>query len=79
MENFSLEVIEGILLASSLPKSAKLPILEKVSLNLNILRVFVRLAKEVMILDNQKYIILQENIDEMGRMLGGWIKSTRII
>jgi hypothetical protein len=79
MENFSLEVIEGILLASSLPKSAKLPILEKVSLNLNILRMFVRLAKEVMILDNQKYIILQENINEMGRMLGGWIKSTRTL
>lgn len=78
-ENLTLEVIENILLAGSLTKSAKLPILEKASLNLNTLRVFIRLSKEVMLLDNQKYLILQENIDEIGRMLGGWIKSTRAL
>jgi len=79
IDSLTLEIIENILLASSLSKSAKLPILERANLNLNALRVFIRLAKEVMILDNQKYLVLQENIDEIGRQLGGWIKSTRNI
>ncbi|OGN03875.1 MAG: hypothetical protein A2831_03095 [Candidatus Yanofskybacteria bacterium RIFCSPHIGHO2_01_FULL_44_17] len=79
IETLVLEIIESILLASSVPKSDRLTILEKISLNLNKLRIFVRLAKEVRILDNQKYLVLQENIDEIGRQLGGWIKSTKTV
>lgn len=76
-ENIILNILEGILYASQLSKSEKLPILEKVSLHLNLLRVFVRLAKDIKVIDNNKYIKLQEIADEIGRMLGGWIKSTK--
>lgn len=76
-ENILLDVIENILLASQTPKSEKLPILEKTSLKLNFLRVFIRLMKEVKTIDNRKYIELQEAIDEIGKMLGGWIRSVR--
>ncbi|HCC60295.1 MAG: hypothetical protein A2402_03455 [Candidatus Staskawiczbacteria bacterium RIFOXYC1_FULL_37_43] len=76
-ENMMLDVLEGILSASQLPKCEKLPILERVSLKLNFLRVFIRLMKEVKTLDNKKYVSLQEDVDEVGRMLGGWIKSTK--
>ena len=62
---------------SALPKCEKLPILERASLKLNFLRVFIRLMKEVKTLDNKKYVSLQEDVDEVGRMLGGWIKSTK--
>ena len=55
----------------------KLPVLEKSSLRLNFLRVFLRLCKEIKVLDNRKYILLEEEVDEIGRMLGGWIKSTK--
>jgi len=58
-------------------KEKKLPILERASLKLNLFRIFVRLAKEVKAIDGKKYILLQENTDEIGRMLGGWIKSVR--
>lgn len=68
---------ENILLASQMSKAEKLPVLEKASTKLNLFRIFVRLAKEVKALDNKKYILLQENTDEIGRMLGGWIKSTK--
>ena len=51
--------------------------LKRASLKLNILRVFLRLMKEVKTLDNKKYITLQTLVDEIGRMLGGWIKSTK--
>lgn len=76
-ENLILDILESILWASQLPKKDKLPILEKASLKLNFLRVFLRLCKEIKTIDNKKYVLLQEIIDEIGRMLGGWIRSTR--
>jgi len=76
-ENILLEIIEGILEASELSKNEKLPILKKTSLNLNLLRVFVRLLKDTKSIDLKSYALLEENIDEIGRMLGGWIKSTK--
>ena len=76
-ENILLETLENILLASQMSKEEKLPTLEKASLNLNLFRIFIRLAKEVKAIDNKKYLLLQENTDEIGRMLGGWIKSVQ--
>lgn len=76
-ENIILDTLEGILFASQMYKAEKLPILEKTSVKLNFLRVFLRLMKEVRVIDNKKYTILQELVDEIGRMLGGWIKSTK--
>jgi len=51
--------------------------LEKASIKLNFLRVFLRLCRDVKAIDTKKYIEWEEAIDEIGRMLGGWIKSTR--
>lgn len=76
-ENILLETLENILLASQMSKMEKLPVLEKASLKLNLFRIFVRLAKEVKAIDSKKYVLLQDNTDEVGRMLGGWIKSTK--
>lgn len=76
-ENIILEVLENVMYASQLPKAEKLPVLQKASLKLNFLRVFLRLCKETKVLDAKKYIHLEESVDEIGRMLGGWIKSSR--
>jgi len=76
-ENTLLEVIEGILEASQLFKDKKLPILQHASLKLNLLRVFIRLMKDVKSINLKQYALMEENIDEIGRMLGGWIKSTK--
>jgi uncharacterized protein YebE (UPF0316 family) len=64
-------------LASQLPKDDKIIVLEKTSSRLNFLRVFIRLSKDIRAIDNKKYILLQEPIDEIGRMLGGWMRSIR--
>lgn len=72
-----LDIIEGILLASSQQKTTKLPTLERVSLKLNMLRIFIRLMKDTRALDPKKYVALEGAIDEIGRMLGGWIRSVR--
>lgn len=75
-EGLLVEILEGILSASYKPKFEKTPILEKISLKLNILKMLIRLMKDVGAIDNKKYITLQEPLDEIGRMLGGWIRST---
>ena len=76
-ESLILDILEGILLASQTGKNEKLPILEKTSMKLNFLRIFVRLMKETKVMDNKKYTTLQELIDEIGRILGGWIRSVK--
>ena len=72
-----LDIIENILLASSQNPKDKLPTLNHINLKLNLLRVFIRLIKDVKAIDNEKYVNLQSMIDEIGKMLGGWIRSTK--
>lgn len=76
-ENLLIEVLEKILLASQQTKLEKLPTLEKTSVKLNFLRVCIRLMKDTKAIDMKKYIIVEAKLDEIGRMLGGWIKSTK--
>ena len=76
-ESLILDILEGILLVSQVQKTEKLSILEKTSTKLNLLRIFIRLMKEIKAIDNKKYTAIETIIDETGRMLGGWIKSTK--
>lgn len=75
-ENLILSVMELLVEASYGDKVRKALVLEKTSVKLNILRFMIRLMKETRTFDTKKYIILQEIIDEIGRMLGGWIRVT---
>ena len=76
-ESAVLEVLECIMQASSESNKEKLPTLERGSLKLNMLRVFVRLMKDIKTIDGKKYTNLESVIDEIGRMLGGWIRSIK--
>lgn len=76
-ENTILDIIQGIFEASVQSGGQKVKTLEAVSIKLNLLRVFIRLMKDVKALDNKKYTVIQSDIDEIGRMLGGWIRSTK--
>ena len=72
-----MDVLESIMKASGEQKKEKLPTLEKASIKLNMLRVFIRLMKDTKTIDAKKYMILESVIDEIGRMLGGWIRSVK--
>jgi four helix bundle protein len=76
-EEALLNILKNILSASQMYKSEKVPALEKASVDLNLLRVFLRLMKEIKTLDNKKYVNLESSVDEIGRMLGGWIRSSK--
>ena len=75
-ENIIVDILELILEASYSYKERKVLLLKKTSIKLNTLRFFIRLMKENKSLDTKKSILLQGIIDEIGRMLGGWIKSS---
>ncbi len=74
-ERSLLETIELLFHAGYAKKDTKAIILEKASVKLNLLRFLIRTMKETKTLDTKKYIRLQELVDEIGRMLGGWIRS----
>ncbi|MEI6305055.1 MAG: diversity-generating retroelement protein Avd [Candidatus Taylorbacteria bacterium] len=76
-ESILIEVLEGILFASQQSKLEKLPTLGKTSIKLNFLRVCIRLMKDIKAIDAKKYVTIEASLDEIGRMLGGWIKSTK--
>ena len=76
-ESILIEVLEGVLFASQQTKLEKLPTLEKTSVKLNFLKVCIRLMKDIKAIDVKKYVVIEANLDEIGRMLGGWIKSTK--
>ena len=74
-EETCLSLIESLLLAGQRSKEKKAPALERASVQLNLLRVLLRLARDTKVIDLKKYVAAQQIIDEIGRMLGGWIKS----
>lgn len=76
-ESAVLDTLKSVLLASQAVPEKKNSALEEASMQLNLLRVLLRLAWETKCIDNKKVAELQTNIDETGRMLGGWIRSLR--
>ena len=72
IEHASIDLLEGIIIANQ--KKEKQASLVEASVKLDILRIFIRLSKDLRLLDLKKYETLSSHIVEIGRMLGGWIK-----
>ncbi len=72
-----IDLIELVISASNRQKAEKLPSLEEASIKLNLLRIFVRMAKDTKVIDPKKYLAMQVLMDEIGRMLGGWIRASK--
>jgi hypothetical protein len=75
-ENTILDILEGFFEARYGKANRKQEVLEMASVKLNSLRFLTRLMKDTRSLDTKKHLVLQTHIDEIGRMLGGWIRST---
>jgi hypothetical protein len=76
-EHLTLEILEDVFLANSEYRQAKLPLLQKMDTRLKILKTCLRLGYDTKALDQKKYLLLQENLQEIGKMLGGWMKSIK--
>jgi hypothetical protein len=54
----------------------RVPALRAVNLKLEKLRLLFRLATDLQILDLRRYEHAARNIDEIGRLVGGWLKAS---
>jgi hypothetical protein len=74
-ENQIMDLMESLIKASKTQRENKRTQLYDISTQLDTLKIFIRLMKELAILDIKKYTQIQQYIQEIGKMLGGWIKS----
>lgn len=73
LDNVTLDIFE---LLFSVPLNPnKTSILQEMSIKLDLLKVLLRLAKDNQCLRVKDYLTLQANLQEIGRMLGGWIRK----
>mgnify|MGYP001610525731 CR=1 FL=1 len=79
LDTITLTLFELVILAGTSQKEKKLPYLEKSVVSLDLLKILIRLAKDIQALDNKKYLQLEQSLQEIGRMLGGWKRSVKEI
>jgi hypothetical protein len=76
IDDLFIETTELMFLASHLAKEQKLPYLQKATAKLDLLKLFLQISWEIKAIDNRKYIMLAEPLEEVGKMLGGWVRQT---
>lgn len=72
IDTLFIEAIEAISAAAFLSPKEKLPYVRLAIKKLDTIRVLLLILWEIKALDNEKYITLSLQVDEVGRMLGGW-------
>jgi len=77
VEKTILEMLEKILVANYAPKYQKCQALQLVSQKNDLLKYLIRLAYDIRCLNSKKYLYLEKEVIEIGKMLGGWLKSVR--
>ena len=73
INNLALSVVEDLVEARY--TAHKLSGLKKINLTLEKIRILLRIAYETQILPTQAYEQAMKSLNEMGKMLGGWIKQ----
>lgn len=74
IENTALDILRGVIRANA--ERDKLPLLRRVSVDLDTLRILLRLSKDLEFLSVRQYGFAAERVNEVGKLLGGWIKSS---
>jgi hypothetical protein len=73
IENTALNVLDGIIESNN--EFEKTKSLQKTVVELDKLRIFFRLAKDLAFMSFEQYEYGSKLIDELGRLLGGWYKK----
>ncbi len=73
IENLALDVIEDLIEARYTKE--KLGTLKRVNLRLEKMRILLRLAHDFHYISTKSYEYAAKSLNEIGRMIGGWIKQ----
>lgn len=76
-DHLIIEFLAQLIKANQKYNYARINILVIASEQLDLLKIFIRLIKDINAIDEKKYLILQTDIQEIGRMLGGWLKESQ--
>ena len=75
MQNCMVDIAKLIVQANAERNKGKT--LWQIDVELEKLRLLIRLAKDLNILPMKQYGLMSERISEVGRLLGGWMKSQK--
>jgi len=75
IDQLFLEILELSFTATYLPPDPKIILLGKIISRLDVLKFFSQLAWENKLIPNEQYIGFSQNLEGIGRMLGGWRKG----
>jgi len=75
LDNLALDVLEGIVEAAY--SSRKLDLLKKMNLDLEKMRVLIRICHKNEYIGNRGYEHAARQLHEIGKMMGGWIKEQK--
>lgn len=73
IENMALDIVE--LLIEAKYSKEKRPILRKINLYLEKIRILLRISHEIKHISTKSYNFASKGINDVGIMLGGWIKQ----
>jgi hypothetical protein len=76
-QDITLDLIEAIFAASNSSGKEKVAPLEKAGAKVDLLKLLVRLTCEIKAVDQKKYLNFEEQLQEIGKMIGGWLKYSR--
>lgn len=73
IQNELIEILKGIIEANQ--EIHKSGILKRISINLDKLRILIRLGKDLHFISIKQYQTAAEKINEIGRLLSGWMRK----
>ena len=75
LDNVTLDIFELLL---SIPVSHdKTSTLQEISIKIDLLKILLRLSRDSLAVNDKTYLQLESLLQEIGRMLGGWIRSSK--
>lgn len=73
---YLLEILEFVLAAAqTMEAKEKMTSLQQASVKLDVLKLLIRLSKNCKCVSNTSYLQMESQLQEIGKMLGGWSKS----
>jgi len=74
IDNLFTDCLELSLMASYAKKENKLEIIKRLSVKFDALKFFIKVLWELKALDEKKYLRISMPLNEIGKMIGGWLK-----
>lgn len=76
VDSLFLETLELVFAAQYLTPAQKLLMLQKTNTKFDSLKFFLQLLWETKGISTKQYAMLSEQLGEIGKMLGGWLKQS---